>query len=73
MVGTMDAVGEFLAGIESAALPPDVFCDDVVLDATVPNWRFSVRGSEAVRAELGRWYADLGRLRRDQTHPRRRR
>ena len=62
MVGTTDAVGEFLAGIESAALPPDIFCDDVVLDATVPNWRFSVRGSEAVRAELGRWYADLGRF-----------
>ena len=59
---TTDAIGEFLAGIENAALPPEAFCDDVVLDATVPNWRFSVRGSDAVRAELGKWYADLGRF-----------
>jgi hypothetical protein len=31
-----------------------------VFDATVPGWRFSVRGAEAVRAELGRWYAEPG-------------
>ena len=34
--------------------------DQVVLDATVPNWRFAVRGADAVRAELSRWYADPG-------------
>jgi hypothetical protein len=50
----------FLAGIESAAIPEVVFGEDVVLDATVPNWRFFVRGADAVRAELGKWYADLG-------------
>jgi len=57
-----DPIGEFLAGIEHAALPEDVFCQDVVLDATVPNWRFCVRGADAVRAELGKWYADLSRF-----------
>ncbi|HUC37927.1 MAG TPA: hypothetical protein VMR97_12500 [Acidimicrobiales bacterium] len=57
-----DPVGEFLAGIEHAALPEDVFCRDIVLDATVPNWRFCVRGVDAVRAELGKWYADVGRF-----------
>jgi hypothetical protein len=36
------------------------FAAVVELDATVPNWRFSVHGSEDVKAELGRWYADPG-------------
>ncbi len=56
------AVDELLDGIESASIPPEVFHRDVVLDATVPNWRFSVRGAEAVGAELGRWYADPGQF-----------
>lgn len=59
-MSVMTAVDELLDGIESASIPPHVFCGDVVLDATVPNWRFSVRGADAVRAELGRWYADPG-------------
>ena len=61
-MNTTDPVGEFLAGIETAILPAEVFCDDVVLDATVPNWRFCVRGVDAVLAELGKWYADVGRF-----------
>jgi hypothetical protein len=61
-MGTTDPVTAFLAGIEGAALPDDIFCEDMVLDATVPNWRFRVQGSGAVRDELGRWYADLGRF-----------
>jgi hypothetical protein len=59
-MSAIDAVGEFLAGIENAGLPEGVFCEDVVLDATVPNWRFRVRGAEAVRAQLAKWYADPG-------------
>src|SRR6266851_6254289 len=56
----MDNIGMLLAGIEAGAVPGDVFCDDAVLDATVPHWRSSARGAEAVRAELGRWFADPG-------------
>lgn len=56
-MGTVDA---FLAGIEAGKVPAEVFDDDVVLDATVPNWRFSTRGGAAVQAELSRWYADPG-------------
>jgi hypothetical protein len=56
----MDAIGEFIAGIESGAVPRDVFCEDAVLDATVPNWRFTARSGEAIWAELGRWFADPG-------------
>jgi hypothetical protein len=57
-----DPVSAFLAGIEGAALPEDIFCEDITLDATVPNWRFQVQGAGAVRDELGRWYADAGRF-----------
>ena len=61
-MNSMTAVDELLSGIESGVIPANVFCNDVTLDATVPNWRFSVRGVDAVRAELSRWYADPGHL-----------
>jgi len=54
-------IGRFLASIEAGGMPEaDALGDDVVLDATVPNWRFTLRGVGAVRAELARWYADPG-------------
>jgi hypothetical protein len=58
-----EPVDQLLAAIEAGtAPPPGVFADDAVLDATVPNWRFSVRGGEAVRDQLGGWYRDPGRF-----------
>jgi hypothetical protein len=56
----MDPIAAFLAGIEAGAIPEGVFCADAVLDATVPNWRFTTRGAPAVQTELGRWFADPG-------------
>jgi hypothetical protein len=53
-------VDRFLSSVEAGQLPDDLFSDDAGLDATVPNWRFQVRGGDAVRAELARWYADPG-------------
>lgn len=38
----------------------DFFAPDVLLDATVPNWRFVVRGDDAVRRQLAGWYAEPG-------------
>jgi hypothetical protein len=38
----------------------DVFTPDVVLDATVPMWRFYRQGAAATAAELGLWFADAG-------------
>ena len=61
-MGLTDPVGAFLAGIEGAALGEDIFCSDMILDATVPNWRFRVQGADAVRNELEKWYADVGRF-----------
>ena len=54
-------IERYLAAIAGAAMDRcDVLSADMTLDATVPNWRFTVRGRDAVRAELARWYADLG-------------
>jgi ketosteroid isomerase-like protein len=56
-------VDRFLAAIEAGGMPSlNVFTSDAVLDATVPNWRFTVKGGEAVRSELARWYAESGEL-----------
>lgn len=56
-----DPITRYLAAIETATIPAcDTLDPDVTLDATVPNWRFSVHGSGPVRDELARWYADAG-------------
>ena len=56
-MGPIDAL---LAGIEAGAVPDGVFSDEAILDATVPNWRYTTRGAAAVQEELSRWYADPG-------------
>ena len=57
-------VDSFVAAVEGATIPKleGVFAENAVLDATVPNWRFSVHGDEGIRSELARWYADPGRF-----------
>ncbi len=58
---TNDVVDRFTDAIQSASMGgADVFTDDVVLDATVPHWRFAVRGAEAVRDQLAGWYDHPG-------------
>ena len=63
---TMTSVDQLLAGIQAGSIPAGIFSAGATLDATVPNWRFSVSGDEAVRAELGQWYADAGHFERLQ-------
>jgi hypothetical protein len=54
-------VEQYLAAIEGAAMNDcDALGSEITLDATVPNWRYQVQGSSAVKAELSRWYADTG-------------
>ena len=52
----------FLAGIVAGSVPADVFSEGATFDATVPNWRFSINGGEAIQAQLSTWYADPGRF-----------
>jgi hypothetical protein len=59
--GCVDAFTEAIKSAGIATLD-DVFSADAVVDATVPNWRFSIRGEAAIRAEFARWYADPGRF-----------
>jgi len=54
------SVDQLLDDIAAGAIQPGVFCDDIVFDATVPNWRYTLRGPEAVASELAQWYADPG-------------
>ena len=52
-----------LEAVENATIgATSVFSDDAVLDATVPNWRFTVTGADAIRAEMSHWFADPGRF-----------
>jgi hypothetical protein len=54
-------VEQYLAAIEGGKMAScKVLAPGMLLDATVPNWRFSVRGDAAVRDELSRWYAEAG-------------
>jgi hypothetical protein len=60
---TTSTVDRFCEAIAGATVDEDdLFCEDVVLDATVPHWHFVRRGHDAVRAELAHWFSDLGRF-----------
>jgi hypothetical protein len=67
------AVDRFLTAGESATISAcDAWSTDATLDATVPNWRFRVRGVDAIRSEYAKWFTDPGafeqlrRLRTDE-------
>lgn len=54
-------IDKFLGAIESATIPScDAWSQDATLDATVPNWRMTLTGPDAIRAEYSRWFADSG-------------
>ena len=51
-------IDEFLAAIVAADMGAcRAWGESVALDATVPNWRFSRFGAQAVRQEYQRWFA----------------
>lgn len=54
-----DPVSDFLKAVEAAAIhQTEIYSDDAVLDATVPNWRFRLVGAEAIKAEYSKWFCD---------------
>jgi hypothetical protein len=58
-MATAKVVDSFLDAIENATIADcDAWSADATLDATVPNWRMTVSGADAIRAEYGRWFAD---------------
>ncbi len=55
---TTDTVGSFLAAVAAGrGIGPDLYSPEATLDATVPNWRYVVRGAEAIAAEYDNWFA----------------
>lgn len=58
---TSTAVDRFLDAIlAGAGVPAELLSEGVVLDATVPGWRFSAKGVDSVRHHYGRFFADPG-------------
>jgi ketosteroid isomerase-like protein len=58
-----DPVGRLLDAIErGTVVPPGLFDAEAVLDATVPNWRYTRYGEEAVRETMAEWYCHRGTL-----------
>jgi len=53
------AVDRFLDAIRvgSVSAADDLYTPNAVLDATVPGWRFAVRGASSISTEYGRWFA----------------
>lgn len=55
------AVDRFTAAIEAGVrVGPGVFADAAVVDATVPNWRWTIEGAEAIADAFAGWFADPG-------------
>jgi hypothetical protein len=52
---TVDHLLDAIGG--GAVVPAHLLAAHIVLDATVPGWRFTVRGSEAVVRQYGVWFA----------------
>ena len=52
---TVDRFLDAIAG--GAGVPADLLGPEATLDATVPEWRFEVAGSEAVARQYGIWFA----------------
>ena len=58
---TRTAVDRFVAAIEAGVRVEDgVFSADAVVDATVPNWRWTIRGAAAIADTFAGWFADPG-------------
>ena len=54
-----DPIGDFLKAVETTAIDEaDVYAEDAILDATVPNWRLRAVGPQAIRAEYTKWFSD---------------
>jgi hypothetical protein len=56
-------VQRFLEAVcAGSGIPTDLYRADATLDATVPNWRFSLHGATAIAEEYGRWFGAPGTL-----------
>jgi hypothetical protein len=55
----MTCIDQLISAIASGdGIPAHLYADDAVLDATVPNWRWTTKGSDAISATYATWFAD---------------
>ena len=55
----MTCIDQFLEAVTSGdGIPADLYAADATLDATVPGWRMTASGGEAISATYARWFAD---------------
>lgn len=55
------AVDRFLSAVRTGTgVPVELYAPTAVLDATVPNWRFTLVGPAAIAEEYARWFASPG-------------
>jgi hypothetical protein len=47
----------------------DVYAEDAVFDATVPGWRFTLRGSTPIGYQYAEWFAATGTFEELERHP----
>ena len=67
---TAPVVDRFLeAAAAGTGVPTELFAPHVVLDATVPNWRFSRRGAEDVADQYSSWFTHPGAFEELERHP----
>jgi hypothetical protein len=69
MTTTRTAVDELLDAIVSATVTPALYTAGARLDATVPNWRFTVTGGDAVAEQYRTWFAHPARFEELHRHP----
>lgn len=56
--GSAHTVDRFLDAVAGGAgIPAELLAPKVVLDATVPGWRFEVTGRDPVARQYGTWFA----------------
>ena len=58
------AVDRLLHAVETGtgASVAHAYASDAVLDATVPGWRFHLRGADGIARQFERWFADACRF-----------
>ena len=72
MTSTTDsatAIDGFLAAVRGNHGAPDVWAEDAVLDAVLPNWRITVRGGPSIERQLEAWFRDPGTFEELCRHP----
>lgn len=58
-----ETVNQLLAAIEAGQpVPTEIFAPDIVVDATVPGWRMTLRGPAEVGKTFATWYRDRGQF-----------